>query len=381
MDVKVSVRVSCSGTVLREETISHPKVLLGRACKNDPARIVLEDETVSFDHAQIQIRGEDVLIQDLKSRNRVLINGKFINPGVFYRLRHGDVIEICAFELQVSIKKAVSAPPQIDLPERTGDFGLARLSAPASMTPHDFATCQTLPGNRLGLAVGCIEHRDEIREETGIETGDILRTVAAGGGAPSAVIEGLNGIVLTDLATENPIAVSYGIFDPAKASFRVASAGSITPVFFNRGRPQVLRRIPSGAGPLNVTKKIEGLSDKLIRFRPGDVLLLMTQGLLDASFVPDHQETQDLRNLVREELIDAWGEKLSAFIERLKARVTEVESKVGDFGLQGVSAVVARTTQGGPQGLVNGLQNALKEHLRGQTPSLDQTVLCMEKLR
>jgi pSer/pThr/pTyr-binding forkhead associated (FHA) protein len=60
----------------------------------------LEHYAVSREHVRIDYAGESVFIEDLNSRNGVLVNGLPIQPGVAgrQRLLPHDRIEIAAFE-------------------------------------------------------------------------------------------------------------------------------------------------------------------------------------------------------------------------------------------------------------------------------------------
>jgi hypothetical protein len=379
MATKVKLQLERDGRRIREEDVTARKTLIGRGQSDGDDRIVLDDETVSFDHALVQLRGDDVLIQDLKSRNRVLINGQFINPGIFYRLRNGDTIEICAYTLRVNIQTPRKVPPQEKVPPTLGDFRLAVHFAPVSVTASDFTTYQTIAGGRVGVGIGSIEPKSPLTEETAVACGNLLRISAVEGKNPSETLEKLNALLLSDRPTENPISVVYGILVPGQGTFRFASAGELLPVFYNRGNTGTVRQVPSEGRALNVSEDPLGAADKLVRFRPGDVLLLPTGGILRSSFSPDHEETQNMRNLIREELIDAWGDKLAAFIDRLKTKIDEVEDRVGPFGFQGLRQAIVASGAQGLATLLPGISEAVKKHLRDQAPSLDQTVFGIEK--
>ncbi len=379
MAAKVFLRISRDGKLESEKELTGRKTILGRGEGGADNRIVLNDETVSFDHAQIQLRGEDVLIQDLKSRNKVLVNGQFINPGVFYRLRQGDVIEICAYSMKVDIRTPRTAPPLEKAPPELGGISLAVYSSPASAAAHDFVSFQSLKDGRAGIAVGTIGMDSEIGEETATGCGELLRIAAAASESPSEVIAGLSRALAGDPVTRNPVGIAYGILDPKQLSFRFASAGGISAAFYSKAKPAGLRHIASDCGPLNPGQDPPAAAEKVVKFRDGDVLLILSPGVVECSFVPDHEETQQLRNVVREELIESWGENLSTFIDRLKSRIGEVECKVGPFGLQGLARAAASAALGGVKALMPLLDESLKKHLRGQPPARDLTVFGIEK--
>lgn len=67
--------------------------------------LVLDDETVSTDHAELTRRGSSYLIADLGSRNGTVVNGRVIDRQT--RLRSGDVVQIGPFRLELELPKAI----------------------------------------------------------------------------------------------------------------------------------------------------------------------------------------------------------------------------------------------------------------------------------
>lgn len=67
---------------------------IGRAASND---LKIDDGTVSGEHAVIRCKGELFVIEDLKSTNGVLLNGKKITEHTF---AEGDVVMIGTHELE-----------------------------------------------------------------------------------------------------------------------------------------------------------------------------------------------------------------------------------------------------------------------------------------
>jgi pSer/pThr/pTyr-binding forkhead associated (FHA) protein len=77
-------------------------LLLGRGGHCD---LVLDDETVSTDHAELTRRGTSYLIADLGSRNGTVVNGRVIDRPT--RLSSGDVVQVGPFRLELELPKAV----------------------------------------------------------------------------------------------------------------------------------------------------------------------------------------------------------------------------------------------------------------------------------
>jgi len=89
-------------TVLREFPLKRGVIHIGRGPGNE---IRLEDMSVSSQHAQLKVEQNqyldsmnDICVQDLKSTNGTLINGKKIKTTI---LRHGDIINIGAYEFRL----------------------------------------------------------------------------------------------------------------------------------------------------------------------------------------------------------------------------------------------------------------------------------------
>jgi len=89
-------------TVVREFPLERGVVHIGRGPGNE---IRLEDMSVSNNHAQLKIEQNqyletmnDICVQDLKSTNGTLINGKKVKT---IRLRHGDIINIGAYQFRL----------------------------------------------------------------------------------------------------------------------------------------------------------------------------------------------------------------------------------------------------------------------------------------
>ena len=70
--------------------VSTPRIVLGRHPACD---IVLDISSVSRQHAALTIEGEDVYVEDLRSRNGTTVNGQRL--AARHRLSDGDEIVIC----------------------------------------------------------------------------------------------------------------------------------------------------------------------------------------------------------------------------------------------------------------------------------------------
>ena len=79
-----------------EISLKKRKTTLGRKLECD---ICLDDSLVSDEHATIVRTDNGYLIEDLNSRNGLMLNGKEVHEK---KLRNGDMIEIGSFRLRFS---------------------------------------------------------------------------------------------------------------------------------------------------------------------------------------------------------------------------------------------------------------------------------------
>jgi ribosome-associated protein YbcJ (S4-like RNA binding protein) len=88
----VKLIITLNGLPLREYPLNSQRITIGRNSNND---IVLDDETVSGEHAAVQLEPEPS-ITDLHSTNGTRLNGHDISKE---QLRHGDIIKIGSHQL------------------------------------------------------------------------------------------------------------------------------------------------------------------------------------------------------------------------------------------------------------------------------------------
>lgn len=89
-----------------EPPLSHPiddGLIIGRG---ESCGLVLDDETVSTDHAEVTRRGSRYLISDLGSMNGTVVNGRRIDRPTPLSAR--DVVQVGPFRLEVDLPKARS---------------------------------------------------------------------------------------------------------------------------------------------------------------------------------------------------------------------------------------------------------------------------------
>src|SRR5689334_23546276 len=98
--------LSKSGEAPHSVALSAERTVVGRSPEAD---VVLEDEAVSWNHLEIERRGEVLMATDLDSRNGTALNGEPLDRP--RRLRDGDTLIVggCRLELSTGTAAPVGA--------------------------------------------------------------------------------------------------------------------------------------------------------------------------------------------------------------------------------------------------------------------------------
>jgi pSer/pThr/pTyr-binding forkhead associated (FHA) protein len=126
------------------------RTVVGRSPEAD---VVLDDEAVSWNHLEIERRGEVLMATDLDSRNGTALNGERLDKP--RRLRDGDTLLVGGFRLEVS----TGAP--------TPGATVASTEPGVALSEEERATAAALvaPYRREGAFAGRPATRAEIAEE------------------------------------------------------------------------------------------------------------------------------------------------------------------------------------------------------------------------
>ena len=109
---RLALVLSENGHFRAEISLGRERLRIGRRPHND---LVLDDLTVSGEHALIQIRPEGCLVRDLDSRNGTHVNGR---PIAECLLAEGDSIDIGIYRLRLgAATEAADALPAPAMPQ------------------------------------------------------------------------------------------------------------------------------------------------------------------------------------------------------------------------------------------------------------------------
>ncbi|HVT00056.1 MAG TPA: FHA domain-containing protein [Solirubrobacterales bacterium] len=132
MDARIWV--SAGGAAPRSVPLAGERTVVGRSPDAD---LTLEDEAVSWNHLEIECRGQVLMATDLDSRNGTALNGEPLDRP--RRLRDGDTLIVGGHRLEISSGGA--GPTPIAATVAAGEPGVAlneeeRATATALVAPY-----------------------------------------------------------------------------------------------------------------------------------------------------------------------------------------------------------------------------------------------------
>jgi len=184
------------------------------------------------------------------------------------------------------IKAEIDAANRIQaalLPSTHPDVDGASLSShyrAATEIGGDYFDFLPLAGGKLGLAFGDVAGH-------GLTSGIVMAMTKAAllvqvrhDPSPARVLEILNDIVMKTAPKRMLMTFFLGVLDPATSALRFASAGHLDPYVF-RARERKIELLSAWGFPLGVRRR-EPFHESVVRFEPGDRLVLYSDGLIEA---------------------------------------------------------------------------------------------------
>lgn len=149
----------------------------------------------------------------------------------------------------------------------------------ARQVSGDFYDFLPLPSGRWGIVVADVADKGVPAALFMALSRTVLRTIAMNRNDPAVTLERANEIICHDTTSDLFVTVFYAIWDPDKRVLAYGNAGHNPPLLLRRdGRTKLLH----GTGmALGVLDSIE-IEAREVRLRPGDILILYTDGVTEA---------------------------------------------------------------------------------------------------
>jgi len=185
-----------------------------------------------------------------------------------------------AFERQQEIAAIVQAallpPPSVRLP----GLAIAGRYRSSREVGGDFYAILPLTSGHVGLAIADVSGKGIPAATLSARTRYLLEAFALDAPSPDTVLARLNAVLARDGGTGMFVSLFYAVLDPETGTLRFSSAGHPSPL--------LLARDADAAAPLEARGLLLGVdadarySMAESRIRPGDLLVLFTDGITEA---------------------------------------------------------------------------------------------------
>jgi sigma-B regulation protein RsbU (phosphoserine phosphatase) len=161
-------------------------------------------------------------------------------------------------------------------------WDLAVCLKPARETSGDFYDVHLMADGKLGLLVADVVDKGVGAALYMALSWALIRAYTAEYPAqPELVLEAVNRRILADTSADQFLSVFYGVVDPGTGNLTYCNAGHYPPYILGRGQGRPTRSLPRTGMLLGVEQE-EKWSQASVQLAPGDVLVLYTDGILDA---------------------------------------------------------------------------------------------------
>jgi sigma-B regulation protein RsbU (phosphoserine phosphatase) len=163
---------------------------------------------------------------------------------------------------------------------RVPGFACAARSQPARQVGGDLYDVIPLDGKRVGLVIADVSDKGMPAALYMGLTRSLIRAEATHSDSPREILLSVHRLLMAITEATMFVTIFQGVLDPVGGSFRYARAGHDRPLHF---RPGGDCRFLEGAGmALGIADPVP-LQEVEVNIRPGDLLVLYTDGITDAT--------------------------------------------------------------------------------------------------
>lgn len=157
----------------------------------------------------------------------------------------------------------------------------AACSRPARQVGGDFYDVILLSGGRVGLVMADVSDKGMSAALYMALTRSLIHAEARHRSSPRQALLSTHRFLLEMSQADMFVTVFYGVLDPAQGTLRYARAGHDRPLLFSSGADGC-RFLAAAGMALGIVEKVS-LEEVRVDLRPGDLLVLYTDGITDAN--------------------------------------------------------------------------------------------------
>jgi serine phosphatase RsbU (regulator of sigma subunit) len=258
-----------------------------------------------------------------------LLLGGFTAGAVAYQIRLHVIAalreiesraKIAEMEHDLDIARSIQQALLPKTPPQIAGFDIAGWNKPANETGGDYFDWQHVAEGRVALTVADV---------TGHGIGSALGMAACRAYARGALaaetdlrkfLGRLNQLLYADLPTEKFVTMAVGLLIPEESTLHLISAGH-GPLLFYSSAEKCFRRSEAQGPPLGLLPRFNYGEAQIMKFAPGDILVLVTDGFIEWANAGD----EDFGQNRLEEIVSTYRDMPSAGI------ISELYSSVLKF--------------------------------------------------
>ena len=248
--------------------------------EHDLRSVLIQQPLLLYQVSQVlsaRLRETDLkMIADLQRKNRELTRAYRELQEAQAALLEKERLER---ELELARELQQSILPQ-EFPHLPG-FNCAARSRPAWQVGGDFYDVIRLSKGRLGLVMADVSDKGLAAALYMALTRSLIHAEAKHSPSPRQVLLNVHRLLLEITQADMFVTVFYGVLDPARGTLRYARAGHDRPLLFSPSSGEC-RFLAADGILLGLVEEVR-LEEVDVHLRPGDLLVLYTDGITDAN--------------------------------------------------------------------------------------------------
>jgi serine phosphatase RsbU (regulator of sigma subunit) len=184
-------------------------------------------------------------------------------------------------------------PPNIE------GFDIAGWNQPADETGGDYFDWQKLADGRIAVTIADVTGHG-IASALGMTAcRSYARAAFATDSDLRSFVARLNGLLYEDLPSEKFVTLAAGLLDPEDSTLHLISAGH-GPLLFYSAAEDRFRSYDAQGPPLGLLPGFSYCGPQMVKFAPGDILVLVTDGLVEWANADDEDFGEDrIKKVIR----------------------------------------------------------------------------------
>ncbi|HYQ86553.1 MAG TPA: SpoIIE family protein phosphatase [Bacteroidota bacterium] len=216
-------------------------------------------------------------------------------------------------------------------------FDLAAVNLSSKQVGGDYYDVITLDSSHFVIAIGDVSGKGTPASLLMANLQATIRALVPLGLSLAELTMRVNNLICDNTGADRFITFFWGIIDTGSGTMKYVSAGHNPPFLFRRTGE--VERLSEGGIILGIMKASIAYNEGEIRFSPGDVLVLFTDGVSEAMNEAGEELGEDpIEEVVKGHLDDPAEEILSAIVKRVKAHSKDTPQS------DDITLIVAKTT-------------------------------------